>query len=80
MEKAHIKIIYFVDDIVGRLDLFFRPGRHKISYLVEKINQSYKELHSSKQHKSALLAEFHEMRLAKLFTNSEITFNFVPRQ
>lgn len=79
-EKAHIKVIYFVEDVVERLDLFFRPGRHKISYIVDKINQKYKEVQQSKHSKTSLLAEFYEMKLAKLFTNSEITFNFMPKQ
>ena len=79
-EKAHIKVIYFFEDIVERLDLLFRPGRHKISYIVDKINQCYKEIQQSKHSKTSLLAEFYEMKLTKLFTNSEITFNFVPRQ
>jgi hypothetical protein len=57
-----------------------KPGRHKISYLTDKINQLIKEQHkisNKSASRGSILAEISvESVLMKLFTDTEITFNF----
>lgn len=80
-KKAHIKVMYIFDDKYIKYDFYLKAGKYSISMILDKVRQraskDRKELKSGK--KTVVFADLKQQSiLTKFFTESLITFNFVP--
>ena len=73
--------MYIFDDKYIKYDFYLKPGKYTISTILDKVRQramkDRKELKSGK--KTVVFADLKQASiLTKFFTESLITFNFVP--